>query len=52
MAVSDYCHFCVSISTVKMFTASRKIQKERGVDPTDLEENLAQVNSENCNVIN
>ncbi|KNA14087.1 hypothetical protein SOVF_110850 [Spinacia oleracea] len=25
-----------------MFTASRKIQKERGVDPTDLEENLAQ----------
>ncbi|KNA12577.1 hypothetical protein SOVF_124520, partial [Spinacia oleracea] len=25
-----------------MFTASRKIQKERGVNPTDLEENLAE----------
>ncbi|KNA09044.1 hypothetical protein SOVF_157280, partial [Spinacia oleracea] len=28
--------------TVKMFTALREIQKERGVNPTDLEENLAQ----------
>ncbi|XP_021855741.1 40S ribosomal protein S7-like isoform X2 [Spinacia oleracea] len=40
--ISEKVDLAQFISTVKMFTALREIQKERGVNPTDLEENLAQ----------